>query len=157
MPGKKNDSKTPADTTQQAESAGAAAPETTAAPIDLMAALAVGNPALEPVAVTFHGLDFSIRRFYPPEEIWELSDLQRVVFPVTNPDGTAIPEEQIALLLVDNLIQQLKHLVVKEDHPQVAELVAKWENRPPGEINRMVRYLYQLAGITSPQGEFLAS
>lgn len=149
MPGKK-DNRTPADSSDTQEPAGTSVVSETSsdadkapAAIDLMEGLAVGNPGLKPTPAAFRGTEFAIRKFYTPETVWEMSDLQRQVLRTS--------EEWKA-----NLKAQLEYLLPEDDHGVIDTLVAKFGDRTQAEVNRFMRRMYQVAGLANDQGEFLA-
>lgn len=150
MPGKKNDSKTPADTTQQAESAGASAP-----PIDLEDALVVGNSDLIPEPVRYKGIDLELCRYYPPDTVEKLADLAQR--PLTNrPELPLDKQVEERLKEFRNNTREILSILFPDQRAAVDQLLEKLMVRTEGEVARIFRYMYNLAGISSPAGEFLA-
>lgn len=130
------------------KAAAPAEPEAAASPddvqrVDLLDALAVGTPDLEPLQVTLHGVDFSINRWYSPATVWRWSDIMR-----DTPEGlAAIAKYNRALMRI---------VIPEADHDKIEDLLAIIENRTVPEARRLYAYLHHLAGLTDKLGNPLA-
>ncbi|WLP91317.1 hypothetical protein [Gordonia sp. NB41Y] len=148
MPSNKKSSKAAAEPDMDSTAA-SAAPQTESsstddtARLDLMDSLQVGSPSLAPVPVTFRGIDFEINRYYPPEVIWEWSDLQRTI----PDDPKGIEESNRKLLAI---------IIPAECHDKIDELLAAIADRSIPEARRVYAFMNQTAGLTDRAGNPLA-
>ncbi|MBE7190703.1 hypothetical protein, partial [Jatrophihabitans endophyticus] len=121
--------KTAASTPETGADAAASAVSDSAA-IDLLDELTIGTRDLEPQPVRLRGIEFSVRRFYPAEEVWQISDIQQRHLP-----NLAAARQQ--------MVDTFEHLLPAEDHGYVEDLVALFEDRPRGEVDRYFAKLFR--------------
>ncbi|WP_336791769.1 hypothetical protein [Gordonia malaquae] len=113
--------------------------------IDIMAGLEVGAPSLEPLPATFQGIDFSIRRHFSAEVVWEWTRLQ-------HRDSAKLSVEEI-----DSASSRLLEIVIDEaDHDKIAALRAKVEALDVHVARRLWMYIYLQAGLVDERGNPLA-
>lgn len=113
--------------------------------LDLMDALEVGAPGLAPLPVTFRGIDFAIKRYYPPEVIWEWSDLQRKDSDTMKPTEVAATNKKILSIIIDD-----------ESHNVIDDLLAVIGDRSIPEARRVYTFMNMKAGLTDKWGNPLA-
>lgn len=148
MPSSKKSDKSAADTDVVSAAASSTADTDKDAVIDLMDALEVGTPGLDPVSAKFRGVRFRINRHYSPTTIWEWSDLQRK-------NAAASAAEDAAAVGETN--RELMQVIVDErDHDRIDELLDLIGDRSLPEAKRIFAYLFNVAGLTDKWGNPLA-
>lgn len=144
MPSNKKSSKSAAESLEGSAAASAVS-ENAEDRLDLMEALEVGAPGLAPLPVTFRGIDFAIKRYYPPEVIWEWSDLQRKDSDTMKPTEVAESNKQILSIIIDD-----------EYHDVIDDLLAAIGDRSIPEARRVYAFMNMKAGLTDRWGNPLA-
>lgn len=119
--------------------------------VDLMDALEIGKPGLDPVAAKFRGVHFRINRHYSPTTIWEWSDLQR------KNAAAMLDLKSVDAAEVEATNRRLMEIIVwADDHDKVDELMSLINDRSMPEAQRIYGYLHNLAGLTDKWGNPLA-
>lgn len=148
MPSNKKSSKSAAESLEGSAAASAVSEtdtDTVEDRLDLMEALEVGAPGLAPLPVTFRGIDFAIKRYYPPEVIWEWSDLQRKDSDTMKPTEVAESNKKI-----------LSIIIADEFHDVIDDLLAAIGDRSIPEARRVYAFMNMKAGLTDRWGNPLA-
>lgn len=113
--------------------------------VDLLEALAIGEPGLPPVLVKFRDIEFSINRYYSPETIWQWADLQRR-------DTTAMSAAEVEA----GNRALLKIIIPESDHHLIDDILAAVGDRSIPEARRIYAYMNVQAGLTDQWGNPLA-
>lgn len=110
--------------------------------VDLVAeALAIGTPDVAPLPMTLRGVEFSVRRYWTGEQVWELSDK----FMAPKPATWKKERRQLVGIL---------SMVLADGDPEA--VVAELEERTPHEMQRLLRAIYRAAGVCDSAGNYLA-
>ena len=113
--------------------------------VDLLDALAIGEPELPPLPVRFRDIEFSINRYYSPDTIWKWADLQRR-------DTTKMTPKQID----EGNRALLKIIIPESDHHLIDDILAAVGDRSIPEARRIYAYMNLQAGLTDKWGNPLA-